>query len=84
MITELAHKLIAKYDNLPPKKKAFADIVGILVSTSIALGIVAVVAYHGTWVQFFIGCICYLIWSAISMLYKSRVQYYEFQEKYNK
>jgi len=84
MITELAQKIVSTYDSLPPKQKALADIVGILFSVIIATGIVFVVAYYGTWVQFGIGMICYGIWGMLSLLYKSRVQYYEFQEKHGK
>lgn len=82
MIINLAHKLLTKYENLPPKPKAFVDIAGILLGMCIAIGIVGLFAYYGTLFQFFIGLICYLVWSAIYMLYKSRVQYYEAIERY--
>jgi heme A synthase len=84
VITDLAQKIVSTYDNLSPKRKALADIVGIFISIIIATGIVVLVAYYGTWFQFAMGMIAYGIWGMISMLYKSRVAYYEYQEKHGK
>ncbi len=84
MIEQIAQKIVTQYDNLPPRKKAMADMVGIFLSSVIGASIVVLVLYFGFWFEFAMLFICYGVFGMISLLYRSRVEHYEFQEKYNK
>ena len=84
MIEQIAQKLVTTYDNLPPKHKALADIVGVLFGVCIGVGFLLIAAYFDLWMQVAIGMLIYSIGGMIHLLYKSRVAHYEFHEKYNK
>jgi len=84
MIENLAKKIVTQYDNLPPRKKAMADIVGIFLSSVIGASVVVTILNFGLWFELAMVMICYGVWGMISLLYKSRVEHYEFQEKFNK
>ncbi len=84
MIENLAKNIITTYDNLSPRKKALADMVVIFGSSVIgALAVITVISL-GLWMEAGIAFICYGIWGMISLLYKSRVEHYEFQAKFKK
>jgi uncharacterized membrane protein YjjP (DUF1212 family) len=84
MITNLAKKIVSAYDNLTPKRKALVDLVCIMLSAVIGASIIVTILNFGLWLELAIAFICYGIWGMVSLLYKSRVEHYEFQEKYNK
>jgi len=84
MIEQIAQKIITTYDNLPPKKKALADMVSMLFAVFIATGIVAIASAYNLWFEVAMGFLIYSIGGMIHLLYKSRVAHYEFQEKYSK
>ncbi len=84
MIENLAKNIVTRYDNLSPRKKAMADIVGILLSSVIGAAIVVTILNFGLWFELAMVMICYGVWGMIRFLYLSRVEHYEFQEKYNK
>lgn len=84
MIEPIAQKIITAYDNLSPKRKALADMIGILFSVGIAGCIVAIIAVNGFWTEFGLGLLAYSIFGMVHLIYKSRVAHYEFQEKYDK
>jgi len=83
-IKETFLKYFTKYYNLPPKQKAFCDMVGIFMLIFFVGFIVGMVAHFGLWVEFFILWVLYFIGSMVNILYKSRVRYYEIEEKYYK
>jgi len=84
MIENLAKNIITRYDNLPPRKKAMVDLVSLFVFSIIGASIVVLVLYFGFWFESAMLFICYGIWGMISLLYKSRVEHYESQEKYGR
>lgn len=84
MIEPIAQKIITAYDNLSPKRKALADMLGMLVGVTIGTGIVFAVATFGLWMEMAIGIVLYAMYGMLSLIYKSRVAYYEYVEKYGK
>ena len=76
--------LYNKYENLPPKQKAAFDMLGMLVSAIIGSVVVAFVAVNGWWGELAFCFVIYALYGMLSLLYKSRVAHYEFQEKYKK
>lgn len=82
MIEQFAQKIVTAYDNLPPKKKALADMLVIVFGVLLVSSIVGLVAHFGLWIQFLMFWFGYFISSMIYLIYKSRVAHYEFQEKY--
>lgn len=84
MIEQPAQRIVTAYNNLSPKRKALADMLGMLVSILIGTGIVFMIAHFGLWMEMAIGFVLYGMGGMMYMIYKSRVDYYEFREKYGK
>ena len=82
MIEPIAQKIITAYDNLSPKRKALADMIGILFSAVIGAIVVAIIAVNGFWTELGLGLLAYSIFGMVHLLYKSRVAHYEFEQKY--
>lgn len=81
MIKELFLKYFTKYYYLPPKQKAFCDMVGIVALLFLVFGVVGIVAHFGLWIQFWTLLVLYYCISLFRFLYKSRVRWYELQEQ---
>ena len=84
MIKTLAENIVNKYDNLSPSRKALADMSGMLICALIGGTIVGLIVNMGLWFEVAIGFIVYGIYGMLSLIYKSRVAYYEFEQKYGK
>ena len=83
MIEQITQKIITTYDNLPPKRKALADMVGMLFAVVIGTGIVFTIAHFGLWMEMAIGLVVYAMLGMLSLIYKSRVAYYEYLDTLN-
>ena len=76
--------LYNKYENLPPKQKAALDMLGMFFSVVVGTSFVSFVAVNGYWSELAFCFLLYALYGMLSLLYKSRVAHYEFQEKYKK
>ncbi len=77
MIENLARKIVNYFDNLPPKRKALAEILGIFVSVIIGSSLVFITVHFGLFYEFGMLLICYGIYGMLKLIYQSRVEYYE-------
>lgn len=84
MIKQIAQKIVTTYDNLSPRKKALADMVGITFGIIIGITVIGIVVSYGLWAELAFGLLIYSLYGMVTLLYKSRVEYYEIQEKFNK
>ena len=84
MINTLAQKIVTGYDNLPPQRKALADMFGVLLGVLIGSGIIAIAIQFNLFLEVALLMLAYGIGGMIVLIYKSRVEYYKFQEKYGK
>ena len=84
MIEQIAQKIVTSYDNLSPKRKALADMVGITFSIIVGITVVGIVVSYGLWAELAFGLVIYSLYGMITLLYKSRVEYYELQAKLKK
>jgi hypothetical protein len=82
MIKNLFLKYFTKYYNLPPKPKALCDMVGIFLFMATIFAVVGFISTMGYWYEVFVFSMAYLLWSLVSLLYTSRVRWYELEEKY--
>lgn len=84
MIKQKFYELYTKYENLSPKQKALIDILQGFVIFGISMGILSIVVYFSLFAEFAICMLGYGIISMLGLLYRSRVEYYEFKEKFKK
>ncbi len=77
MIENLATKIVNYFDNLSPKRKALAEILGIFVFATLGAGLVFVTVHLKLFYEFGLLLICYGIYGMLKLIYQSRVEYYE-------
>lgn len=77
MIENLATKIFTYFDNLSPKQKALAEILGIFASVILGTSLVFITVHFGLFYEFGILLICYGIYGMLKLIYQSRVEYYE-------
>lgn len=85
MIKQKYYELFEKYYyNGSPQQKARFDLLGMLIGSVLGSLIVIAIASYGLWFELGIFLIVYCMYQMISLLYKSRVEYYKLEEKINK
>lgn len=69
------------YENLSPRKKALADMIGMLFVCILSTSAVSIVFLFDLWFELAMLLLCYGIFGMIKLLYQSRVAYYEYKNQ---
>jgi hypothetical protein len=85
MIKQKFYELFEKYYyNGSPAQKARIDIVVMFGCAILGSLIVVAIMHFGFWFELCISLICYGVFNMVMILYRSRIDHYEYQEKFNK
>ena len=80
----LVNNLYQKYDNLKPKHKALADMLGVFFGMCAISLVIAFAIANGGFIWIAYALMAYGIWGMVRMLYKFRVEHYESLERLKK